>query len=156
MRSVLLGVLVALAVVGTPAPASAQGGPCALKLGEPPLYARWSGPWAKHGASLDVYPEGCGILTWRTYEWCRPGQLVGCDRIHNGVIEPGGFAWFVLDTRHAASASGQTLITPGPQIDEPGGIVFTLNDDGTMTVERHGAAQTFCRPWAWITERCGA
>ncbi len=160
MRNVLLGAVVAFAVLTTPVPASAQkqGDPCAPRPFSIPEYVAWSGPWAKHGASLEIDPRGCGVLNWRIYEWCPPGpRFHPCDWMEGNLIRYGGAATFRLDARAGAATSGQVVLSTDPELCARPGIVLALNDDGTLLIEMLGQPfAVFCRPWAWITEVCGA
>jgi hypothetical protein len=118
-------------------------------------YAAWAGPWAKHGASLDVESLGCGVLSWRTYRWCTPGIIVNCDWMRGNVIQYGGAA-FVLDTRDGPAASGRIILTSNRSMTRDPGIVLRLRGEGLLDVEWDGAVTTFCRTWSWQTEYGGA
>lgn len=154
----LVMLIVALVVlVGPAGPIHAQGGPC---YGLPELgreYAAWSGPWVGHGRDIEVFPQGCGILTWRVYQWCQPGMnpsIGECDPVINGVIHNGGVVRFRLDVRDGVSTSGHIMMnryTP----THGDGIVLRLNDDSTLTVEVDDTPVDFCRQWAYSIERCG-
>ena len=160
MRNVLLSAMVALAVLVIPADVIAQGqdDPCGPRPVTAREYAAWSGPWAKHGAYLETDPRGCGVLTWRIYEWCPPGpRFRPCDWMEGNMIQYGGAAAFRLDARSGAATSGQVVLSNDPALNARPGIVLTLNDDGTLLVEMLGEPfAVFCRTWAWITDRCGA
>lgn len=134
--TMLLLLLGAVALFALPSPVRAQGGPCAMLDPTDRTYAVWSGPWANHGSTLDIQPQGCGVLTWRD------GRLIG----------------FTLDTRDGVAASGRIVIA-SPQLGIRGdsnGILLTLADDGTLAVEWDGEPRIFCRTWAWVSARCGA
>lgn len=137
-------------------PALAQGGPCSRvdPLGRE--YAAWSGPWANHRATLDVQPQGCGILTWRAGQWCRPGFVGDCDSMQGDVIRYGGLAGFTLGVRDGQSTAGRIILISDQQAIRGKDIVLTLNDNGTLTAEWDNEPRTFCRTWAWIPDVCGA
>jgi hypothetical protein len=160
MHKLALVMLILLALLAPVTPARAQTLPemCEEKAPGSRDFAAWSGPWVAHGRYLDVYPEGCGSLHWRTYEWCPPGRagFGGCDWVENGVIQSGGYAGFRLDVRAGAATSGRIVLTPDPALYQRPGIVLTLNPDSTLTVEWLDQPNVLCRPWAYIIERCGA
>jgi hypothetical protein len=136
----------------------AQGGPCSMATAGSREYMAWSGPWVKHGASLDVYPEGCGVAGWRTYRQCPAGQYDGnCDPVQGDTIQYGGYTAFVLNAHAGAATSGQIIASSDSFLMEHPGIIVTLNENGTLLVEWGGGPfAVFCRPWAWMTEWCGA
>jgi hypothetical protein len=138
-----------------PEPAHAQGGPCWSQPVDSREYAAWAGPWAKHGMSLTAYPQGCGVLSWRTYRWCPPGvHMPGCDWVENGQIQYGATLSFVLNTRDGAAASGRILLAAPPTAGD--GIVLRRYEDALLGVEWDGNESILCRPWDWRTEFCGA
>jgi hypothetical protein len=140
-----------------PTTVSAQTfGPCQSEIPLTNEYAAWAGPWAKHGAALNVRQDGCGALTWRTYQPCQFGLYDGaCDPIVNGEIGHGGTALFLLSVRSGAATSGRILARTAATDPPNFGIVLRLKPDGTMGVEWDGVEWRFCRPWAWMPD-CGA
>ena len=141
MRRSLLVALVVLSLVRAAPPddALAQGDPCALQASDRWEYVDVAGPWERRGMALDVDPRGCGTLSWG-----------------DGVAQPHASAGFVLDAREDRVASGHIIDGADGAGSGGVGIVLRLEDDGTLTVERDGTPTALCRPWAWITERCGA
>jgi hypothetical protein len=144
-----------------PSGAEAQGGACSQYVGSPPInreYVAFSGPWAKHGGSIDITVDGCGILEMRTYEMCRPGRqgIDPCDWIGNNLIHGGDWASFELNIKDGSAASGRVIVARDPARHVRPGIVLRLRDDGTLGVEWFGAERVFCRTWAWDTNVCGA
>ena len=160
-------ILVALAISSAliPSPAHAQSAACGRHAGSPPVhreYAAFSGPWVKHGASLDVSVDGCANLEARTYNWCPPGQRGGragptaCDWMDGNLIRGGDWAAFELLVKDGQAASGRVLVATDPARHARPGIVLRLREDGHLGVELDGAERVFCRPWAWETNRCGS
>jgi hypothetical protein len=153
MRSVALALLLAMLMFSSPWPAHAQQwGRCDSDIALSQEYAAWAGPWAKHGAGLNLREDGCGALSWRTYQPCTLGVYDGvCDPSVNGEIGHGGKAVFVLAVIDGGAASGRILARTA-QTSPPN---FGIKGDGTMGVEWDGAEWRFCRPWAWAPV-CGA
>ena len=159
MRRCMLGALVLLLWVicaVPPAASLAQGDPCSMQPSDRWEYADFTGEWEHHGMLVDIDPRGCGALSWRTYRSCVPGQADACDRLEDGTLRYGGQAGFVLDAHEGPIASGRIVSSSDWADLGNRGIVLRLNDDGTLTAEWDDTPLTFCRPWAWITERCGA
>ena len=156
MRRLVLGVLTTLLSLLTPDVALTQADPCSMQASDRWEYADFTGVWERRGMALDVDPHGCGVLSWPTYQACPPGQADGCDRLEDGVLRYGGRAGFVLNVHEGASASGRIVASSDWTDLGNRGIVLRLNDDGTLTAEWDDSPLGFCRPWAWIVERCGA
>ena len=156
-RSVVGALVALLSLLGTrpPVAALAQGDPCVLQPSDRWEYADFTGVWEHHGMALDVDPRGCGVLTWRTYRACLPDRIEDCDRLDDGVVRYGGRAGFVLTIHDGASASGRIVSSSDWTDLGTRGVVLRLNDDGTLTAEWDDTPIIFCRPWAWIVERCG-
>lgn len=158
MRKIAAGVvLVAVLTFLMPESAYAQGwGRCESDVPLGQDYAAWAGPWAKHGASLNVRQDGCGALSWRTYQPCPFGIYDGvCDPIAGNEIGYGGKAVFSLDTRIGPATSGRMLARTAAGTPPNYGIVLRLKGDGTLGVEWDGTEYRFCRMWDW-RPACGA
>jgi hypothetical protein len=157
VRVLALALLVLLAIAGVPKEASAQiEARCRSDIPLGQEFSAWAGPWANHSAVLNVREDGCGALSWRTYQPCRFGVYDGaCDPVVNGEIGHGGKAVFILAVRDGVATSGQILARTATTDPPNFGIVLRLKGDGTMGVEWDGAEWRFCRTWAWAP-LCGA
>ena len=146
-------ILLVLGTVSTGAPpALAQRGLCASRDSASSEYADIAGPWVGHGRELSIEACGGGVMAWRVYEWCQPGQRTRCDRIVNDVIQYGASQAFLLEGHEGDAIIASWTVGNAHDLVPPRAVLrrWTWN-----VIEVEGFA-AFCRPWAYDTWACGA
>jgi hypothetical protein len=72
---------------------------------------RFIGVWYNHGLGMTIDAAGRASISWRTYNWCGPGQTPGpCDAFRGSDIIDGGHATAIF----AANGSGRVIRSSAP------------------------------------------
>ena len=133
-------------------PAVAQVGICGNRDPASSEYADIDGPWVGHGRELSIEACGGGVVAWRVYEACRPGQRTRCDPVVNDIIQYGALMAFLLEGRAGEASVGWWTVGNAHDL-VPERLVLRRWTWNVIEVEGFAA---FCRPWACDTSVCGA
>lgn len=115
------------------------------------LAGGYAGYWGGHGRSVTITPGGLGIVSYRTYQDCRPGLAEPCDAMDGIYIVDGGLELFQITTTTGSHATARTIA----QQDIARPERLTLSEHGHVLDLDNYPSGSFCDDHA-PADICGA
>jgi len=107
--------------------------------------------WGGHGRSVTITPGGLGIVSYRTYQDCRPGLQEPCDAMDGIYILGGGLELFQITTTTGSRATARSIA----QQDIARPERLTLSEHGHVLDLDNYPSGSFCDDHA-PADTCGA